>query len=259
MVYFSTGTSAALNGISKARQATFISALDNKYTKRQSQIDYNLRQLEIHRSKLLMEHHKRKVCLYIVVSGVCLFIAWNFLTGSMMGPFYDAKKDDEKRSLKDLAESIRRVRLRRQQSLQENDIVPTAGRGVQQKKSGNDGRQDENKGWVMGNMIHPPNGLEKGGNSLETRSISDEHSAELIDEENLISELENESNIRSEGGDGLKQIEERVRLSQRIRVKEELKAKYLEDKMAASLDALKQYAGNLPPLEHPEIEAESFS
>ncbi len=162
-----------------------------------------------------------------------------------MSSLYDSGKDEEKRSLHDLAETIRRVRLRRQQSLEDSIAVG----GIQE----NGVLKHHDKGWVMGRNIHPPQ-AQQGGDLLG--AIGNDR-AEPTD--NILPATSEDENNRNEGEVRLEQLEERVRLSQEIRVKEELRAKYLEDKMSESLDALKQYTDNLPPLGPPEIEAESFS
>jgi hypothetical protein len=242
MVFASSGTSYALNGISKARQTGMLTYVDNKYAKRQSQIENHRMRLETHRYRIQMERKKKYLVFLLAVVAAGLFSVWSLVSGWMSSSYYYAENTEDKRSLQDLAESIRRVRLRRQESLK--DIEP--GEGV---------KEQDDRGWGVGQRIRLPD--QEHGEDSKNIGIDDIHLG-IPPDKFLIDTLEEEKNSFDEEN-RLERLEEKIRISQEIRVKEELRAKHLEDKMAESLDALKQYSENLPPLRPPDIGEESFS
>lgn len=248
MVFASAGASSALNGISKARQASLLTAFDNKYAKRQSQIENNRLQLEIHRYKIQMEKHTKCIAFFFVVVAACLFSVWSLHPGWMTSSDYLGAGQEDKRSLQDLAESIRRVRLRRQEAIQDD----TPKDGINEKGILHEG----DKGWGFGRHIYPSQSAQ-GEDTARGASTNDLHLADPPDKF-LIDALDEEKNSFDEES-RLQLLEERIRINQEMKVKEEVDAKYAKDRIAESIDALKQYAENIHPLRSPDIEEESFS
>jgi hypothetical protein len=216
-------------------------ALDNKYLKRWSQIERQ-RRYDMENSlcggesccatltnhpifqlstKLPPHNHRQHTTLMLVLVCMSLCSFW-FLAGWLSANYVfvptSATTTTEEKSLKDLAESIRRMRLRRQHAFHgptfEDDatVIPLAEEDI--------------------------NNLKRLGH----RYYNDMDPPEPRDEFELLKNSEEEAKR-------LERLEQRIRATQDHQVKKELEEKRMEDKMEESIQALKELTNHYAALE----------
>ncbi|KAL3908159.1 MAG: hypothetical protein SGILL_008590 [Bacillariaceae sp.] len=222
----------------KSSQEALAAALDNKYLKRRSQIEDYQRQhhLDLCDCGEQMFHlarsprNRQYLMVLIVVMFFSLSSFW-FLAG-WLSALYSTPVSEEK-SLQDLADSIRRMRLRRHntnkkaavssQSEEDDDVTFRA-----RERRPEDDLRDQNNVHQYYDSKHPP-------------------------------EPKNEFEYQGEAA-RVQALEQRIRETQDRQVKAELRAKRLEDSMANNIHALKDIADHGGPnLASDELEEESFT
>lgn len=227
------------------------SVLDNKYLKRRSQIELQRRhEIEMARcggSDSLMNHpifhitnpnHRPYTKLMLVVFFLAMCSFW-FLAGWMMSALYTTSSPviSEQKSLQDLADSIQRMRLRRAQAIQEASVddEPPSSLVSDEDEKLNEKKRHNRLQQV--HYYHSHMDLPEPKNEFDLLKSSEENEADRI-----------------------QKLEQRIRATQDRTVKEELKAKRLDDTMAQSIQALRRYAhedASVVKLE--DVEEESFS
>jgi hypothetical protein len=214
-------------------------ALDNKYLKRRSQMErQRLHDMEssicgvgdisccasLNHPPVLQRNRKYRTFLLVVLGlSLCSIL---FLAGWLSANYTSFTTTSEEKSLEDLAESIRRMRLRRQKSTQ---LVDT-------------GSQDQDEALQVDRP--PPK-------RLGHRYYNDRDPPEPPDEFELLKNSEVEAKR-------LEELEKRIRATQDRQVTNELKEKRMEDKMAESIQALKAFAYKATAQKEKELEQESF-
>ena len=225
-----SGSSSVSSSFSKGRgQETLATVLDNKYLKRRSQIEMQRRhQMEsaLCPTNQCMQLHdpRNKNYTVLVVIAILTSLCFSFyiagwITSSYnIGSITSAAEEDAK--LHSLAESLQRMRLRRQQAL---------------LRTG-------------------------GGDSNDQQHHDEERNHHQLDNNYNHKNNEDQSeDIENEGFHRFEHIEERIRETHQKEVKEELRAERLDNTMAKSIEALKHYKEKEVPNKVPDVENESFT
>lgn len=227
----------------KDSQEALASALDNKYLKRRSQIEHQRRHsLELcggsgetilHLTDSPRNRQYLVLLLFLTASTLSSF--W-FLAG-WVSASYGRPSVSEEKSLQDLADSIRRMRLRRNRA----------------NKNGGKLKDDDDGAALLVGLSQ--------GDDLPEDVLRDQTEHNYYDHKEPpepLSEFEY-PDLQGEAA-RVQRLEARIRETQDRQVKEELRAKRLEDSMADNLKALKdavEHEG--PQVAAEELEEESFS
>jgi hypothetical protein len=257
MVFFSSGTSVSSSYSNGNNHLPFKSsplqqqhhhdslatALDNKYLKRKLEMQRR-HQLEMsrcsrHMVTQLKLRYRHAMVLVILIASFSLCSFWFFC--GWMSAYYGGGVDDTQ-SLQDLAESIRRMRLRRHQALHGNDRDPAAD--LLKHHDGDNHHYHSNA-----------HNLKTINNN---NALDDNDDITFRGEEKLLIELKVD-NTDAEEENRLKRLEEKIRQEQNKEIKEELKFKRLENKMDQTIQALKHYKEHSPPKVPDIIEEEKFT
>lgn len=217
------------------REAAAALMLDNKYLKRRSQVELQ-RLHDMHEGSITENccnaitynnipfggSRNRKYTTFLMAVLVLSLCSFLFLAGWLTAANYtSATSTSEDKSLHDLADSIRRMRLRRQAA------------AVMNGDGGDSSSQDRSDRFGVDEHHHlplPPPPPKRLGH----RYYNDRDPPEPPDELELLRHSEAEA----------QRLEQRIRATQDRQVFSEMKEKRMEDEMAESIQALKAMAYN---------------